>query len=273
MSDIIYNLALIGSPVTHSKSPQIHAQFFKDHNLKGSYSAIECSTDRLQETLLSLQQLGFRGTNVTIPHKENILKYVTKITPETQSIGAANTIIFEPSGEIIADNTDYLGFWHSLPIQTRENLSSAVILGSGGSAKAVITALIKFSSISHITIVTRNPNTNKSQALLDNCHIYNNTQQKNIVFFITDRLKDLPTDNTIVINTTPIGMEHHSEGQIPFNIELESFHNTCYIYDLIYTPKETELIKKAYKQSLPNQNGEMMLYLQAKESFKIWTEI
>ena len=137
----IYNLALLGYPVGHSLSPQIHQEFFRQTNLKGGYLCLKTESEQLAQNIHYLQELGFKGVNLTIPHKETGLKLAHKTSSMASLIGAANTLVFQADKTIYAENTDWLGFLHSLPSDVKQNSQKAIILGAGGSARAVVAAL------------------------------------------------------------------------------------------------------------------------------------
>ncbi|TMV56291.1 shikimate dehydrogenase, partial [Thioclava sp. BHET1] len=137
---------VIGSPIAHSRSPLLHNYWLKRYGLKGYYVPMEIAQGNLQRALESLPMVGFVGANVTIPHKEHVLKIADIVTDRAALIGAANTLIFRKDGRIHADNTDGAGFVANL----RQNAPGwdpkagpAAVLGAGGAARAVIAALLE----------------------------------------------------------------------------------------------------------------------------------
>src|SRR6056297_1548650 len=138
--------AVIGSPIAHSKSPQLHNHWLKVNGLQGYYIPMEVNTDDLDQVLRTLPKMGFVGVNITVPHKEKVLEIADLITDRATLIGAANTLIFRKDGKIHADNTDGVGFIQNL----RQNapgwdpkVGPAALLGAGGAARAVISALLE----------------------------------------------------------------------------------------------------------------------------------
>lgn len=274
----MYNLALIGNPVEHSKSPAIHQEFLKQYNLKGSYICIKATKEELLNKITALQTLGFQGCNITVPHKENTLELdiITQTSQAVDLIGATNTLIFSSTDNTIqADNTDYLGFWESINSQYQQNIKQACIIGAGGSARAVTMALLSFAPVKEILLYVQNraSSIDKAEKLIQD--FAELAQERNCKLTITIELtQDTIKEINLLVNTSPIGMAHHSEGQTPIaSQELDYIINKkCLVYDLVYTPEQTELLKLAQTKGLNIQNGKDMLYLQAKHSFMMWTE-
>ena len=138
-------VGLIGWPVGHSKSPAMHNAAFRAAGLDGYYALLPVHPDRVGEAVAGLRALGFRGANVTVPHKQAVIPFLDELTPEARAIGAVNTIIVGEDGTLIGTNTDAAGFWQDLqelgaPLNATA-ASSALILGAGGSARAVAYAL------------------------------------------------------------------------------------------------------------------------------------
>jgi shikimate dehydrogenase len=137
---------VIGSPVAHSKSPRLHMHWLKAHGLPGHYIPMDVATDDLETALRTLPRLGFVGVNVTIPHKEAVMKIADLITDRAALIGAANTLIFRKDGKIHADNTDGYGFIENLKQNAPDwapKSGPAAVLGAGGAARAVISSLLE----------------------------------------------------------------------------------------------------------------------------------
>lgn len=257
---------MLGYPVKHSLSPQIHSEFLKQTNLKGGYLCLETLPEKLSQTIYYLQELDFKGVNLTIPHKEAGLKLAHKASNQALFIGAANTLIFEKEKQIFAENTDWLGFLYSLPSNLKTNAQKAIILGAGGSAKAVLAALQK-TNLKKVYLFIRNSSSSHNNALalkqiMPNLEVH--------------LLSDLPSikDPDLIVNATPIGMSSFSLDQSPLpekflnNIQ----NNNCYFYDLIYSPTKTVFLKQAFERGFDGQNGYSMLYLQAAYAFCCWTK-
>jgi shikimate dehydrogenase len=158
-------LGLIGHPVAHSLSPKLHTFLLRQLGFLGTYQAWDTPPDAVENRLTSLWQAGVAGLNVTVPHKEAVLAYVTSQSPTVASIGAANTLVRTPNGWH-AQNTDISGFWASLPLPTQQSIQHGPVwlLGAGGSAKSLVAALCQHSA-SALVIISRS--SAKAQPLLD----------------------------------------------------------------------------------------------------------
>ena len=233
---------LIGKKLGHSFSREFFNEKFKQLNLKNHYYE-----NYELENLLGLKELikknNLNGINVTIPFKEKILKYLDIIDNAAKQIGSVNTIKIK-NQKLIGYNTDTSGFEQSI-IKLIKNRKSALILGCGGSSKAVQYALKKNNI--NATIISRKNEKN-----------YNNLIKEDII------------NNLIIINTTPLGMYPNIETcpEIPY----EYLSHKHLVYDLVYNPKKTLFLKKAENQNCNITNGFEMLKNQANEAWKIWQE-
>jgi len=273
---MIYNFALIGEPVEHSKSPKLHKEFFKKSGLRGSYICLSTPRNKLGCFIKHLQDLGFKGANITVPYKKDILEFVDECSPDVNLIQSANTLIFTPNGKIKAENTDHLGFSTSLPLNVKRNLKKALLLGSGGSARGVCLALLKL-HVQEIYIVVRNRDTSiqKANNLIAEIKAFNPNVKISSLLLEDLALEKIKFD--LVINTTPVGMSNYQEDESPVSEEffknIQELNAQCFFYDLVYNPKITEFMKLAEKNKFQAKNGEDMLYIQAAHSFSLWTGV
>lgn len=269
---MIYNLALLGDPVEHSLSPQIHHKFFEASGLKGGYLCIHTAPANLPQTIKHLKELNFSGVNLTIPHKQAGLQIANEASEEAKLIGACNTLLFNKDKSIKAENTDWIGFLQSLPENTRQQSKKAVILGAGGSARAIAMALNKL-QIPEIILLVRETSTSQTSAQ----SIVQNFSSESCEFSIgsIEAPNEVIVNADLIINTTPIGMHGSDEKQSPLpeacfkNIQ----NSNCYFYDLIYNPTETQLMRLAKERGFVTQNGYKMLQLQAAYAFSLWTGV
>jgi shikimate dehydrogenase len=264
---VIYNLALLGHPVAHSLSPALHQGFLQEAGLKGGYLCFDVPPDKLTEQIKHLQALGFRGCNLTIPHKKAGLQIAGQVDEEAEQIGATNTLIFQ-NNQIRAANTDWLGFKNSLP---KRNFQKVILIGAGGSANAVIMALKKL-AVPELHLWVRDSSSSRQNAQnLKNLFEYNQPGAQCQIAFLDD-LPLLP-DPDLIINSTPLGMEGMHEDKSPLSEEfLKQIANPdCFFYDLVYNPAQTKLLSEAAKLGFKTQNGFAMLEGQAAEAFKLWT--
>ncbi len=239
---------LIGEQLSHSFSPKIHHDLMLKHNINGTYELIEIAKEKFSEDFPKLLNEGYGGLNVTIPYKESVIPFLDELTPEARYIGAVNTISFD-HGRTIGHNTDYNGFLTLLSEnQITIKGSTAVIMGSGGVAKAVIKALLDC-GISDITILS----TSKEKF-----HAFHTVSYD---FFAGNSVS-----SDLLINCTPVGMFPNIE-QCP--IPAHAFRTKAAI-DLIYNPPETLFLKIAKNRCIKAIGGLRMLTAQAEKSQEIW---
>jgi shikimate dehydrogenase len=253
------HLGLIGYPLGHSLSPKIHSAALEACGLQGEYSLFPIAPDDMQglKDLLALVRRGeIHGLNVTIPHKQNVIPLLDDLTPSAQSIGAVNTISMR-DGKLMGDNTDAPGFLadlkNFLTTETRGHRGkNALVLGAGGSARAVVYALVHDGW--NVTLSARRPE--QAQQLAS---IYQ--------LPITTDLRPLTFD--FLVNTTPVGMSPNVDAS-PWPTDI-LFPPNAAVYDLVYNPRETKLVRDARVAGLPARTGLGMLIEQAALAFEIWT--
>lgn len=265
------NLGLIGWPLSHSKSPVIHSSALKAMDLPGRYGLYPIHPSD-QEGLLrvvdEVRRGNLTGINVTIPHKQKVMPLLDEISTNARSIGAVNTI-FRQGKKLIGENTDATGFLCDLNTHFSDlsNRSiNVIVLGAGGSARAVVCALVKVAS--KIFVAARRPD--KAKSLVEDT--FSGRSGLAIVSpILLDEisLKDITGSIDLIVNATPVGM-HPNVDASPWPVGLPLPVGCC-VYDLIYNPPETRLIKLAIKQGLGHTNGIGMLIEQAALSLEIWT--
>ncbi|MFQ5615536.1 MAG: shikimate dehydrogenase [Anaerolineales bacterium] len=274
----MYSLGLTGHPLFHSLSPTLHNTALRALGLEGEYRLypvppLPKGAETLAGLLARARRGEIHGLNVTIPHKQNAIPLLDDLTPATRAIGAANTI-FRQGDRILGDNTDAPGFLadlkHFLANNTQypiPNTQSALILGAGGSARAVAYALLTHGW--HITLAARRPE--QAQALSEQL-LVNSSQSP--VTHRSIRAVQLPITNyqlpvNLIVNTTPLGMSPHTAGS-PWPGDLP-FPPNAAVYDLVYNPRETTLVRRARAAGLPAVTGLGMLIEQAALAFERWT--
>lgn len=255
-----FRLGLIGYPLGHSLSPKIHAAALKACQLQGDYSLFPIHPDDKQglKDLLSRVRAGeLHGLNVTIPHKQNVIDFMDELTPTAKAIGAVNTT-YVRDDKLIGDNTDAAGFLADLKkgIGNRESGKSAVVLGAGGSARAVVYALLNDGW--EVTLAARRLEQAEQLAAS-----FTNNELRITTFDLQ------PSTFDLLVNTTPVGMTPNiDQSPLPENLSLPS---NAFVYDLVYNPSETKLVKTARAQGLPATTGLGMLIEQAALAFELWT--
>jgi shikimate dehydrogenase len=260
----VYRLGLIGYPVSHSLSPKIHTAALQACGLEGEYSLFPIHPDDTQgliDLLSRVRSAEITGLNVTIPHKQNVIRLLDELTPTAKVIGAVNVIYMQDT-KLIGDNTDAEGFLtdlkRSLTTETlRHGDLNAVVLGAGGSARAVAHALLNDGW--KVTIAARR--IDQAQQLAQSFTHYE--------LRITP-LTSLPLSTFhLMVNTTPIGMTPNiDQSPLPENTLLSK---DTFIYDLVYNPRETKLVKDARAKGLNASTGSGMLIEQAALAFELWT--
>ena len=248
---------LLGEKLGHSLSPQIHNLIFRKMGIAGEYDLFEVEKQNLGDALEQLPK-KYGGVNVTIPYKLAVMKHLTFISPEAKAIGAVNTIYFVNS-EKRGYNTDYFGFGRLLEHNAIivEN-KDAVVLGSGGAARAVVQYLVDNCAKS-INIASRNPQ--------DACNKFSDFKAfPKLNFLNYERLFERG-DGDLLVNTTPIGMYPHMEVS-PIPKEVIAGYRA--VVDLIYNPSETLFMRYAREAGRKNCNGFYMLVAQAIAAEEIW---
>lgn len=262
---------LIGYPLGHSLSPKIHEAALKSCGLQGDYSLFPIPPDDLgglKDLLARVRDGEIAGLNATIPHKQNVIPLLDKLTPTAHTIGAVNTISMRED-KLTGSNTDAPGFLADLQKflatkpQKRTDKQSALILGAGGAARAVVYALINDGW--NVTVTDIRPE--QTKALI--AQFPNPGSRLSSIEYHPANLYPLLPALSLIVNATPVGMSPDID--ISAWPEDLPFPSQAAIYDLVYNPPETKLVKDARAAGLPATTGLGMLIEQAALSFEIWT--
>ncbi|MGI9953188.1 shikimate dehydrogenase [Moorellaceae bacterium AZ2] len=257
-------VGLLGYPVAHSFSPQIHNAAFRALGLDWVYLAFGVQPLLLPAAVAGMKALGFAGANVTIPHKESIMAYLDEIDPLARLIGAVNTIVIR-EGKLVGYNTDAGGFRRSLEEAGVDPAGKrALVLGAGGAARAVAFTLAQ-AGCAALTLANRNRDRARelARALEEACCPGVD------IFPLEDRaLAEVLPGVDLVINTTSVGMNPYRE-EVPFNPDLLQPHHL--VYDVVYNPPETRLLEAARRRGCSVIPGLSMLLYQGAEAFTLWT--
>ncbi len=249
--------AVIGDPIAHSLSPVFQNYFIKQKNINAIYIPLRITAGTLRNSLEVLKN-NFAGFNVTIPHKESIMQYLDEIDPLAIEYGAVNTIKVI-NDRLIGYNTDGLGFARSI-----ENVSvslkekEVLLLGAGGAAKVIAHKIMKLGG--NLTIANRN--------IEKGVQLKNQLEKSYGVSVSITKPKELNAPFDIIINSTPVGMYPNID-ELPTNPNI--LQNAELVYDVIYNPLETKLLKLGSKFGAKTINGLPMLIYQGLKSFEIWT--
>ncbi len=250
---------VIGSPVAHSKSPQLHRHWLKSLGISGYYVPLHVEANDLEEVLHSLPKAGFVGVNITVPHKELALEIADLVTDRATLIGAANTLIFRKDGKIHADNTDGYGFIQNLRQNAPDwhpEAGPAAILGAGGAARAVVASLL---DVGVPEILISNRTRVRAEAL---------QQEFGRRLTVIDWVQagNMMDDASTVVNTTSLGMI----GSPPLRVPLDGLRKGTVVTDLVYAPLKTPLLIEAEKMGCTTVDGLGMLLHQAVPAFERW---
>lgn len=272
-------LGVIGDPIEHTFSPAMHNAGLKSLNLNYSYLPFHVEKNNLEKAIFGAKSLNFTGLNVTIPHKIAILDALDEIDPIANMIGAVNTIKFtndENNKKIaIGYNTDGYGCVRAISEITDLKNKNVVITGAGGAARA-IAFQIASSGINELSILNRNYKraSNLSIDLNNNLKDYLNEDINEDIQVNAYEINNLKTslDNAdIFIDTTPLGMYPNINDKPIATADI--MHSDLIVNDIVYTPKETTLLKEAKKVGCKTVEGYKMLLYQGVRSFEIWLDI
>ena len=259
-------VGVIGDPVEHSHSPQMHNAAFVELGLNYVYVPFHIQPDALPAAIEGFKAINVVGLNVTIPHKQAVIPFLDEISREVELIGAVNTLTFE-NGRIKGDNTDGLGFLEGMR-ETGLELpqgESALVIGAGGSARAVIVAL---SSIGLETIFIANRTTSKAIKLAEGLSDTIGTPIHGIGLD-DPQLAEIVNGVALVVNTASVGMDISR----PPLINAEWLRPQTAVYDIVYTPPETRLLLAAAERGCHTIQGLGMLVYQGAIAFEKWTKV
>jgi shikimate dehydrogenase len=286
-----YSLGVIGYPLAHSHSPRLHEAALRASRLTGEYRLylvppLPAGQESLEVLIDSLRDGHLDGLNITLPHKQAVISFLDELTPLAAQIQAVNTI-YRRGYRLIGDNTDAPGFLADLKKQFPQaiNPQAALVLGSGGSACAVVYALLTAGW--HVTLAARRPDMARNikdsfSSIRQSCEVIGLGSLQEFVFSLERQRREphekitSPEQNSsrplsLIVNTTPIGMAPESE-RSPWPDGLP-FPKGAFVYDLVYNPVDTALVRAAREAGLVAASGLGMLIEQAALSFERWTGI
>ena len=250
---------VMGWPVAHSRSPLIFAHWFARHGIPGAYVRLAVRHEDFEQVLRALPKAGFRGVNVTLPHKLAALELADERSDAAEAIGAANTLVFTVEGAIRADNTDAFGFLENLregaPVWD-PTTAPALVLGAGGAARAVIHALLG-AGVPAVRLTNRSPERARELA----AHF-----GPSVELVDWAERDDAVAGVGLIVNTTSLGME----AQPPLALSLAAAPPEAVVCDIVYTPLVTPLLADARRRGLTAVDGLGMLLHQARPGFRAW---
>ena len=262
-------VGLLGNPVRHSLSPAMHNAGLQALQLNWSYLALPCASENLKEVLQGLRAVNCRGLNVTIPHKQDVAELCQELSPLAKRLGAVNTLIPLDSGGWHGTNTDVEGFLTPLGEQSSWQNCHGVIIGCGGSARAIAAGLQSL-RLASITVIGRR------QEALDAfiADLQRNDAPLTACLQSSPDLASLMKRADLVVNTTPVGMAQHGDAQaFPLGEAIWShLQDSAMLYDLVYTPRPTAWLRWGQSRGHRCIDGLEMLVQQGAASLRLWSD-
>jgi shikimate dehydrogenase len=255
---------VIGWPVAHSLSPRLHGFWLQHYGIDGAYVPLGVPPEHLERALEALSALGFAGANVTVPHKERALAIIDQATPVARRIGAVNTLIVQPDGRLYGTNTDAFGFIENLRDRApdwRAAAGPALVLGAGGAARAVVTALID-AGVPEVRLANRH----RARAEAVATGLGASDLGGTIRVVPWEKRAPAMSDIAFLVNTTSLGMA----GQPPLALDLSRLPPAAIVADIVYKPLITPLLAAAAARGNPVVDGLGMLLHQARPGFAAW---
>jgi shikimate dehydrogenase len=253
---------IIGWPVSHSRSPLLHGFWLDETGIDGAYLPLPVRPDHIEQALRALPVLGFRGCNLTVPHKQAALAVVDRVDSLARRIGAINTVVVAPDGSLEGTNTDAFGFRESLREAAphwQPSSGPVVILGAGGAARGVIVALGD-AGATEIRIVNRT--LSRAEAVASDLA----TSRTRITIHSWAEVSAVQDQAGLLVNATSLGMV----GEPPLNLDLASLPLSAPVVDIVYVPLETGLLAAARGRGHPVVDGLGMLLHQGRPGFEAW---
>lgn len=267
-------VGVLGDPVRHSLSPVMQNAALAALDLDWAFLALPVPAERLAIVVQALEAMGCRGLNVTIPHKQAVAALCRELSPLAQRVGAVNTLVPHSQGGWFGTNTDVEGFCAPLRQDgTDWRGRRAVVLGSGGSARAVVAALVEL-GFAEIQLAGRRADA--LEAFRQDCSAWAPQLRPLPWLPETDGLAAALAGADLVVNTTPLGMAAASDPAAAMACplserELAALPGSCWVYDVIYTPRPTELLRRAAERGCRSLDGLEMLVQQGAAALRLWS--
>ena len=251
--------AVIGHPISHSKSPRLHGYWLRQQGIDGHYVPMDVAPDDLDTVIKAMPKMGFVGANVTIPHKEAVMPLVDQLSESARVIGAVNTLVFNADGTILGDNTDGYGFIENLRQGAQDwqpDSGPAMVLGAGGAARAIVYSLLQ-AGVPCVRVSNRTKV--RAETLRADFGARVEVVDWEQAAFALDEV-------TTLVNTTSLGML----GKAPLEICLDALSSDATVTDIVYSPLETGLLSQARAKGCQTVDGLGMLLHQAVPGFEAW---
>ncbi len=257
--------AVLGWPARHSLSPLLHGYWLETYGINGRYEAMDVAPPDFAATLARLQAEGYRGVNITLPHKEAALAWVDRADEAARRAGAVNTIIFGDagSGGSLGSNTDGYGFLENLRSAGWSRARRALVLGAGGAARGIVVALLE-AGTEEVVLINRTRA--RAEALKEDLGHVDATLARRIAIRDWAAREAALEDISLLVNATSLGMT----GMAPLDLRLDRLAPGAAVADIVYVPLETPLLAEARRRGHPVADGLGMLIHQARPGFEAW---
>lgn len=260
-------IGIIGHPIKHTYSPLMHNISFELKNLNYIYLPFDVPFNNLKAAIKGMVALGIRGFNITLPHKENIIQYLKNVSEEASVIGAVNTVVND-NGELNGYNTDVYGITESLmPYKDELSGQEVTVVGAGGAARSAVYALIRNFRPKNINIINRTEQ--KAESLKE--YFYSKMHYSDICSYelVPPDLVEVFSNSKLIINATSVGMNPNVDDAI--TTIPQSFTKGQIVFDFVYNPLQTKLLRIASIEGATVIDGLNMLILQGAKAFELWT--
>ena len=261
---------VLGSPISHSISPQMHNEAFRQLDMDCVYLAFEVGEDGMKAAVEGLRTLNVRGYNVTMPNKNIMATLCDKLSPAAEIIGAVNTVAND-NGVLTGYTTDGIGYMRAVEDAGHNIIGKKMTLLGAGGASTSIFVQAALDGVSEISIFSRSTSkfNERARNIIEklkehsscNVNLYNLEDESRLRYEISE--------SSILTNGTSVGMASDIDNSIIHDMTI--FHKDLIVSDIIYNPRETKLMKLAKEAGCPTFNGLYMLLYQGAEAFKIWT--
>ena len=262
-------LCLLGSPVAHSVSPEMHNEACDQLGLDYSYLAFDVPEDKMPQAVEGLRTMGARGWNITMPGKNIMCKLADKVSPASEISGACNTIVND-NGVLTAYTTDGVGFMRAVAENGVDIISKKMtLLGAGGAATAILVQAA-LDGVAEINVFNVRDNFfGRAEEIVAKLNERTSCKVTLHDFSDPEVLRASIADSAILVNGTSVGMAPKTENTIITDTTM--FHKDLFVFDVIYNPQETRLLREAKEAGCKTGNGMYMLLYQGAASFKLWT--
>lgn len=260
---------LLGSPVSHSISPLMHNEAFRQLNLNYVYHAYDINTEQLKSKVDELRKNNVRGFNLTMPNKNAMCELCDSLSPAAQIIGAVNTVVNE-NGRFIGYTTDGIGYMRALREDGIDIIDKKItLLGAGGAATSIFVQAA-LDGVAEISIFSRRSKFfDRAKSIIATLKNYTDCTINLYDFDNEDILHRKISESSLLINGTSVGMAPNTEQSLINDSHM--FHKDLVVSDVIYNPRETKLLQMAREAGCKTQNGLYMLLYQGAEAFRLWT--